>query len=384
MAGTTHDVTLFIGARPNLPKAATLVRAFAAPPLRDAGAGLRIVHTGQHAAGRMGLSYADTLGVSVEQVLRAPDADRDGERLSSLVAVIDRYLARSGDPDLAVVVGDVNSTLAAAVVAARNGIPVAHVEAGLRSHVRDEPEELNRRMITAVADFHLAPSQRAVDNLLRENVPREAISFVGNAHTESFLLADEQRGASTVLTDLGLRSGSYVLLSVHKASTMQHLPWLDELVCKLAGQQPVVWAVHPGSSKLLRAAAPHLLTLDDVRYLQPLPYHGFGQLLTSAACVVTDSAGMQEETTASGVACVTVGAATARPETVSHGTNAYAGFDVGLALAATDQAVRGTRRTPPRLPDRWDTQVSTRISEVLAAVLTDRAAARQNASLTHR
>ncbi|MEV6964072.1 UDP-N-acetylglucosamine 2-epimerase [Hamadaea sp. NPDC051192] len=383
MAGIAHDVTLFIGARPNLPKAATLVRAFAAPPLRDAGAGLRVVHTGQHAAGRMGLSYADTLGIRVEEVLRAPDADRDGERLSSLVAVIDRYLARSGDPDLAVVVGDVNSTLAAAVVAARNGIPVAHVEAGLRSHVRDEPEELNRRMITAVADFHLAPSRRAVGNLLRENISGERIWLVGNAHTESFLLGADERRAAADPVDLGLEPGSYVLLSVHKASTMQHQTWLEELVHKLAGQERVVWVLHPGCHKLLTLAAPHLLAVDGVRYLDPLPYHDFGRLLTSAACVVTDSAGMQEETTVSGVACVTVGVDTARPETVSHGTNAFAGFDVGLALAATDQAVRGPRR-PAQVPEHWDTSVSTRISEVLAGILADSAAARQNASLTHQ
>jgi len=364
------DVTMFIGARPNLPKAATVLRAFDTGSLRHLPVRLRVVHTGQHSAEQMGLGYAHTMGVRIDEVLESPAADEDGRRLAGLVAAVDGYLSRVARPDLAIVLGDVNSTLAAALVLGRRGIPIVHVEAGLRSGAA-EPEEINRKIITAVADVHLAPSRQAVMNLRRENVPDDRIYFVGNAHTETFLLGAADRATTGVLERLGLRPGGYTLLSVHKTPTVQNLGWLFDLVRAASRLPSVVWVVHPSAREMLLRNEPSLLELPSLRYLGPQPYYEFGRLLTSAACVITDSAGMQEETTVSGVPCVTVGAPTARPETMAYGTNTFTGFDVPAAEAAAAEALRVG--AAPSVPEHWDAHVSRRISQALTSVLTEHA-----------
>jgi UDP-N-acetylglucosamine 2-epimerase (non-hydrolysing) len=355
-------VYAFIGARPNLPKAATVQRAFVLPPLRSIEAELSVIHMGQHDNPAMGLGYVGSLGLEVDNVLSSRRTGSDSGDLAELITSVGSLLASMPYPDLLIVFGDVNSTVAAALVGARNGLPVVHVEAGLRSFSPD-PEEVNRKVVTACADFHFVPSARAYENLTRENIPQDDIYFVGNAHTESFLMSKTARSASSILQELSLSQGSYILFSVHKPTTLSNAESLGSLVERIATLPNPIWVMHPHTTRRLQVT-PGLLSFKSITYLDPIPYNDFGKLLENAAFVVTDSAGLQEECTVAGVPCITVGAPTARPETVYSGTNLFAGYDLDkwtiLARALLEKSTH-----PKSIPDRWDTQVSARISQAL-------------------
>jgi UDP-N-acetylglucosamine 2-epimerase (non-hydrolysing) len=273
-------------------------------------------------------------------------------------------------PDLVSVVGDVNSTLAAAVVAAKMLIPLAHVEAGLRSFDRTMPEEINRMVTDRLADLLLTPSADADDNLLAEGVGRERIHRVGNVMIDSLLAARPKAEALPTLRELGLSPRQYAVCTLHRPSNVdvsQKLSGLLGALGKIARVAPVVFPVHPRTRKMIHDAglppAPAGLEL-----IEPMGYLEFLALTSQAKLVLTDSGGLQEESTALGVPCLTIRENTERPITVTVGTNIVVGTDPDRIVAEALKALEGKGKTG-KVPELWDGHAAERIAAVYECAL---------------
>jgi len=265
-------------------------------------------------------------------------------------------------PDAVVVVGDVNSTLACAVVAAKAGCLVAHVEAGLRSRDWSMPEEVNRVVTDRVSDYLFAPSPDAVENLQAEGFRPDQVHLVGNVMVDTLLANLERARSRPVLDSLGLDLGGYVLVTLHRPANVDDTATLAGLVAALgaiAVHRPVIFPVHPRTrERMAGLAGPH-----GVRLVDPLGYLDFIALEAGAAVVLTDSGGVQEETTVLGVACLTLRDNTERPITVSEGTNRVVGRDPERIIAEACRALTGGAQA--RRPDLWDGKAAERIAGVI-------------------
>jgi UDP-N-acetylglucosamine 2-epimerase (non-hydrolysing) len=347
-----------VGARPNFVKAAPVIRA-----LGRAGVEQRVVHTGQH--------YDDALsGVFFEQ-LALPEPDLNlgvgsgthaRQTAALLVALEDAFLAER--PSLVVVYGDVNSTVAAALVAAKLHIPVAHVEAGLRSFDMEMPEEVNRIVTDRLADLCFATSADAVDHLRHEGVPAGRIHLVGNSMIDSLEVARPHLDPAGARAEVGLPDGPFGVVTLHRPGNVDEPGRTRTLVDALAAAAalvPLVFPVHPRGRAALEAAG--LADAPGVRLVAPLGYLPFLSLVAGSAVVITDSGGVQEETTIFGIPCLTVRPNTERPVTITHGTNRLVEpADVPAAVA--DVLAAGP--PGPRRPPLWDGHAGERIAAVLA------------------
>ncbi|MGW4381026.1 UDP-N-acetylglucosamine 2-epimerase [Kitasatospora sp. NPDC004531] len=359
---TGPTITAYLGARPNTPKVWTLQRAVG--KMRTPGVSWSYVHTGQHYDPRLGQGLCEELDLRVDRWLRCGDAASDAEQLGRLCALVERDLDEH-PADAVVVVGDVNSTVAAALVAARRGTPVIHLEAGLRSPDRT-PEEANRRIVTACADHHLATTAEAVDALRAEGVAAGDVHFVGNPMAECHLAHHDPDRDTEVLARLGLSPGGYVLATLHKPAALSHpKPVLDVLRDLAAHGLPPVLPLHPRAAAHL---ADHGL-LDGAlaeRVLPPQPYLAFGALLRNCAFVVTDSDGVQEEAAAARVACLATVPGNARDVTRACGSTHFADSWLQLPTARIRELAAAR---PARRPPRWDTRVSDRLAAALDGIL---------------
>jgi UDP-N-acetylglucosamine 2-epimerase (non-hydrolysing) len=340
-----------VGARPNFPKLAPVYRA-----AEQAGLDQCVVHTGQH--------YDDALSASFfrDLSIRAPDVNLDVGSSSHAVQVariMERFepVLERYQPDWIVVYGDVNSTVAAALVASKLGVRVAHVEAGLRSNDRRMPEEINRIVTDRLADLLLAPSRDAVDTLRAEGEPDHEIVFVGNVMIDSLFFALPEARRIGFRESLGIARDSAVVVTLHRPSNVDDPTRLEAIASalrRIAERRPVVFAAHPRTSQRLATAG---ISLGDVKILPPIRYLEMLDLVESAGVVVTDSGGLQEETTALGVPCLTVRENTERPITVTEGTNRLVPDPAelfALAVAARRPA------SAPR-PEGWDGNAAERI-----------------------
>jgi len=353
-----------VGARPNFVKIAPIMAALRG----HAGVEQRLVHTGQHYDRRMAGAFFDDLG------LPAPDHDLrvgSGTHAEQTAAVMTRFepvLVDEG-PDLVVVVGDVNSTLAAALVAAKRGVPVAHVEAGLRSFDRSMPEEINRILTDQLSALLLAPTDDAAANLRRDGLPADAITVVGNVMIDTLLAHRATLPWPALDESIDLGERGYIVLTLHRPANVDDPARLAAILARVAdaaADLPVVFPVHPRTGRLLARDAARPVP-PGVRQIEPLGYRRFLALMNRAAFVITDSGGIQEETTALGVPCFTVRDTTEWPRTVTAGTNTLVGADAaGLAAAVADLRA-GRRRT--LVPGLEDGQASGRIAGILARYL---------------
>jgi len=354
-----------VGARPNFVKAAPVIRALAA-----AGVAQRVIHTGQH--------YDDSLSgiFFAELELPAPDLNlgvgsgsHARQTAALLVALEDAFEAVR--PALVIDYGDVNSTLAAALVAAKLHLPQAHVEAGLRSFDMDMPEEVNRRIADALADLCFATSAEAVDNLRREGVAAERIHLVGNPMIDSLEAARPRLDPAGARTAAGVADVPYGVVTLHRPGNVDEpvrTRALVEGLAAAAAMVPLVFPVHPRGRAALVAAG--LGDVPGLRMIEPLGYRAFLSLVAGSAVVVTDSGGVQEETTILGVPCLTVRPNTERPVTITHGTNRLIG--PGDLPAAVAGALAAGRPAPAR-PPLWDGRAGARIAAVLVGWLRDHA-----------
>jgi UDP-N-acetylglucosamine 2-epimerase (non-hydrolysing) len=262
-------------------------------------------------------------------------------------------------PDWVVVYGDVNSTAAAALVASKMNVRVAHVEAGLRSYDRTMPEEINRIVTDRLADLLLVPSRDAVETLRAEGEPAEEIEFVGNVMIDSLFFALDAARRTGFRESIGLTRGSAFVVTLHRPSNVDNIERLGAIakaLSRLAEHAPVVFAAHPRTSQRLTAAG---LSLGNTRLLEPLPYPKMLNLVEGARVVITDSGGLQEETTALGVPCLTVRENTERPITVTEGTNTLVPDPRDLV----DAAMRAAPPKSDRRPEGWDGHAAERIVE---------------------
>ena len=351
-------------ARPNFMKIAPVIRA-----LEERGVDVTLVHTGQHYDERMSDAFFHDLGMRAPDVRLGIGSGTHAEQTAAVMVAFEPLLAEVR-PYCVVVVGDVNSTLACALVAAKAGVPVAHVEAGLRSDDRTMPEEINRIMVDAISDWLLTPSRDADHNLMMEGVARERVWCVGNVMVDSLLANRARADAVSLLRRLDLRPQGYTLLTLHRPSNVDDPVTLSRLLDAVeivAYDRPVVFPAHPRTrAKLVEhGLMDRVLALHNVRLVEPLGYLDCLALMDHACVVMTDSGGIQEETTVLGVPCLTLRETTERPITVTHGTNLVVGTDPAVIVQAYDDVpkVRMERR-----PDLWDGQAAARIAAVLTIV----------------
>jgi UDP-N-acetylglucosamine 2-epimerase (non-hydrolysing) len=355
-----------VGARPNLVKIAPLMRAMQRHP---AAIQPVLVHTGQHYDERLSDIFFRQMGIREPDVNLEVGSASHSRQTGEILQRIEPVLIEQ-KPDLVLVVGDVNSTMAATLAAAKLSIPVAHVEAGLRSFDRTMPEEINRLVTDALADYLFVTEADAVENLLREGRPRERIYLVGNVMIDAlrqFLPLAQQ---SSITTELGLVDGAakllpFAILTLHRPSNVDSEETFNGLlsaVGKIAEKVPVVFPVHPRTQQRLHAGKNSLH--PNVRLIPPVGYLDFLCLLSHAKLVLTDSGGIQEETTALGVPCLTLRENTERPVTAAQGTNQIVGLDPTKILAAAHYVLAGKTRAG-RIPEFWDGNAAERIVNIL-------------------
>lgn len=345
-----------VGARPNFVKAAPVVRAL--------DVGQVLVHTGQHYDERLSEIFFHQLGLPRPDVdLGVGSGSHARQTAALLPALEDQFVAL--DPSLVVVYGDVNSTLAAALVAAKLQVPVAHVEAGLRSFDDTMPEEVNRRVTDSLSALHFVTSVEAVGHLAREGISGDGVHFVGNPMIDTLLQHLDRFDAARARAEVGLGAAEpYGLVTLHRPGNVDDPGAIAALVVALkevSGELPLVFPLHPRGRAAFDEAG--LTQVRDITVVEPLGYIEFMSLMRDARLVVTDSGGVQEETTVLGVPCVTVRPNTERPVTISHGTNRLSRIEdlAGTALAALGEAPAEHDRTPPL----WDGRSGPRIAHVL-------------------
>jgi UDP-N-acetylglucosamine 2-epimerase (non-hydrolysing) len=363
-------------ARPNFMKIAPVIRA-----LEERGVEVTLVHTGQHYDAQMSDAFFRDLGMRAPDVRLGIGSGTHAEQTGAVMAAFEPVLEQVR-PYAVVVAGDVNSTLACALVAAKAGIPVAHVEAGLRSDDRSMPEEINRLMVDSISDWLLTPSPDGDANLLLEGVAKDRVYCVGNVMVDSLLANRARADAVSLLRRLDLRPQGYTLLTLHRPSNVdcrETLTRLLDAVEVVAYDRPVVFPVHPRTRAQLAAHGllERVETMHGVRMIEPLGYLDCIALMDHAAVVLTDSGGIQEETTVLGVPCLTLRETTERPMTVTHGTNTVVGTNPVDIVNAYDDVpkVRMERR-----PDLWDGKAAERIAAVLTTVAPPLAASRRTPS----
>jgi len=367
----TIELLAVAGARPNFIKIAPLLRAIDnVPEFR-----VHLVHTGQHYDPNLSDVFFRELGISMPNAHLNVGSGSHATQTAQVMLAIEEVMLNE-KPDVVVVVGDVNSTLAATLVAVKLGIPVAHIEAGLRSFDRAMPEEINRILTDAVADFLFTPSPEANENLLKEGIPDERIFLVGNIMIDSLLYHVEQARQLDVMNKWNLAKQNYVLVTLHRPSNVDDRHSLKDILAALDDVQqhiPVLFPMHPRTRRRLREfeleglaqVAKHLHIIEPVGYLE------FVALMMNSAAILTDSGGVQEETTVLGVPCLTLRDNTERPITVEQGTNKLIGAKPANIFPEIMATLQNDNTTPQK-PPLWDGRTAERIVKILRQELSPR------------
>lgn len=351
-----------VGARPNFMKAAPVLRALAAyPQVRQT-----LVHTGQHYDSAMSEVFFRQLEIPEPDFNLGIGSGSHAEQVARVMLAFEPILLES-KPKLVLVYGDVNSTIAAALVCAKLGVRVGHVEAGLRSRDRTMPEEINRLLTDQLSDLLFTPSADGDENLLREGVAPSKIHLVGNVMIDTLvrLLPRAEKEFPPAVPS------PYALITLHRPSNVDDLPWLAELLAtlvELSAELAVVFPVHPRTRKALNTLAAGE-TSARLNLLDPLPYLEFLGLQRHAAVVITDSGGIQEEATFLGVPCLTVRENTERPITITHGTNQLIGRDLQKLRSAVTEILQQkthSRCKGARVVPLWDGRAGERIARIIA------------------
>jgi UDP-N-acetylglucosamine 2-epimerase (non-hydrolysing) len=355
-----------VGARPNFMKVAPIVAAMKRRPTRFHPL---VVHTGQH--------YDAAMSDSFFRDLELPQPDThlgvgSASHAAQTAAVMQHFepVVINEKPDWVLVVGDVNSTLACALVCVKLGVKVAHVEAGLRSRDRTMPEEINRLLTDQIADLLLTPSADADANLRAEGIPPERIRLVGNVMIDSLLQNLERARGSHIKSDLGLTDKDYGVLTLHRPSNVDAPDTFARIIAALetiTQTLPVIFPVHPRTRKTIAelGLSDRVASIKNLRLIDPLGYLDFLSLYSAACLVLTDSGGIQEETTALGIPCLTLRENTERPITVELGTNVVVGTETSRIVTAASAALNGSAKRTTQTPPLWDGHTSERILDAL-------------------
>ncbi len=354
-----------VGARPNFMKVAPLHRELAKHSDRVRHL---ICHTGQHYDEKMSKIFFDDLELPQPDIYLGVGSGSHAEQTAKIMVAFEQVLLEH-KPDLVIVVGDVNSTLACSVTAAKLHIPVAHVEAGLRSFDRDMPEEINRMVTDVIADYLFVTEQAGLDNLKHEGVADEKVFFVGHVMIDSLVHYRAKAATSPVMEEFGLTPRGYTLVTLHRPSnvdTRENLELILGIFEELQSETRFIFPVHPRTRARIaefglseRVQAIGSLTLCD-----PIGYLDFLRLMDNAALVLTDSGGIQEETTYLQVPCITLRESTERPITAEIGSNEVVGLNAALAVEKSRAALNGNGKRGS-IPVLWDGSAAHRIVDIL-------------------
>lgn len=353
-----------VGARPNLPKIAPLMREMK----RHADVEPLLVHTGQHYDDKLNDIFFRQMGIPAPDVNLEVGSGSHAAQTAEILKRIEPVLL-DRQPDLVLVVGDVNSTIAVSLAAVKLGMRVAHVEAGLRSFDRSMPEEINRILTDALADYLFVTEDDAIEHLLKEGRPRESIFLVGNVMIDSLRYFLPTAQQSRIGEELGVAKGQdwrrFAVLTLHRPSNVDSADKLNELlgaIDSIAAEVPVIFPVHPRTrQRLAQAGVSHH---PGLKFVEPVGYLDFLCLLSRATLVLTDSGGIQEETTALGIPCLTLRENTERPVTITQGTNLLVGTDPANIVSAARKSLAGESKAG-RIPPLWDGHSAERIVDIL-------------------
>ncbi len=343
---------------------------------KDARVRQVLVHTGQHYDPKMSDVFFQDLGMPAPDAHLGAGGGSHAQQTAKIMVEVEPVILRE-EPDVVVVAGDVNSTVAVALVAAKLGVAVAHIEAGLRSWDWRMPEEVNRVLTDRMSDLLFTPSRDADENLAKEGIDPGRVRFVGNVMIDSLHAALPRARESRIHQQLGVRKGEYALATLHRPSNVDEPAALERLLVALAevsGRIPVVFPVHPRTRARLSVDASLRARAEGARGLKladPIGYLDFLALTANARLVMTDSGGIQEETTALGVPCLTVRHNTERPVTVEVGSNTLVGTDPAQVVPAAVAVLEG-RGKKGRVPDLWDGRAAERIARILVRFCEER------------
>jgi len=357
-------IACIAGARPNFMKIAPILSAIKKYPKLDP----ILVHTGQHYDYEMSQVFFDELDIPKPDVYLGVGSGSHAVQTAKIMIAFEETVNQYR-PDIVLVVGDVNSTLACAIVSAKLWIPVAHVEAGIRSFDRTMPEEINRILTDVISDFMFTPTEMANENLKKEGIPDEKIFLVGDVMIDTLLKYKEKAKSTQVLQRMGLSKGSYALMTLHRPSNVDIKENLIKILSAIEAVQhriKIVLSLHPRTKARLKefGLEDRVAKMDNLIITDPLGYLEFMGLMIDAKFILTDSGGMQTESTVLNIPCLTLRENTERPETINYGTNTLVGNDTECIIQESLKILDGKGKSGT-YPSIWDGHTSDRIAEIL-------------------
>ncbi len=363
----TGEIILVVGARPNFMKIAPLYAE-----LKRRGVKQILLHTGQHYDKNMSKVFFEDLGMPEPDIYLGIGSGSHAEQTAKVMVEFEKVCIEH-QPSMVVVVGDVNSTIACSIVAAKLWITSAHVEAGLRSFDRKMPEEINRILTDTICDLLLTPSLDGNENLLKEGVEAHKIHFVGNIMIDSLMINLERARNCDVHARLNIEKGNYGVVTLHRPSNVDDKEAFERIITALEvlGEKiPLVLPLHPRTNKQAEnfGLSGRLKSIPNIIITEPAGYLDFVALMASSKIVLTDSGGLQEETTALGIPCITLRENTERPITVIEGTNIIVGNDKD-AIISTAMDILDNGGKSGSIPQLWDGNTASRISDVLLSYI---------------
>ena len=353
-----------VGARPNFMKIAPIQREMEKHPELEP----LIIHTGQHYDEKMSKLFFDDLELPRPARYLHVGSATHAQQTAKVMVEFEKVVEEE-KPDLVLVVGDVNSTAACSLVSAKMGVKIAHVEAGLRSYDRGMPEEINRMVTDTLSDYLFVTEQSGIDNLRREGIPDEKVFFTGNVMIDSLVYFLEKARTSDILHRLGVNGDVYALVTLHRPSNVDVKENFEKLLnafSQIEKDLKIVFPIHPRSRKMLSnfGLDNRIAEMKNLVLLDPIGYLDFMKLMQDAKLVLTDSGGIQEETTYLGIPCITLRENTERPVTIDVGTNILVGSNTELVVKEAKKVISGQAKQG-RIPDLWDGHAAERIVEII-------------------
>ena len=356
-------ITIIAGARPNFMKIAPIIHAIQKARSRQKNISFRLVHTGQHYDKKMSATFFEELNIPHPNVNLECGGGSQAEQTAAILVNFEKELIQN-PTDLVLVVGDVTSTMACAIVAKKLMTKVAHVEAGIRSFDLTMPEEINRMVTDSITDYYFTTSEIANENLSKEGAVKDQIFYVGNVMIDTLLKNEPRFRKPTLFDELGLKNNNYFMLTMHRPANVDQANKLkllmDEIVNNTQGL-PIVFPIHPRTAKIFLDLG---ISSENLKIVEPLGYLEFNYLVKNAKAVITDSGGITEETTVMGVPCLTLRDNTERPETITIGTNELVGTNPENIKPALDLLFSGQWKKGG-IPHLWDGKAADRIINYL-------------------
>ena len=356
-------VYIVAGARPNFMKVGPILKSLKLEKEKSNRIDFKLIHTGQHYDYNMSGSFFEQLEIQNPDIFLNAGSGTQAEQTASVMVAFEKELIKTR-PSIVIVVGDVNSTMACTIAAKKLNIPVAHVEAGIRSYDLTMPEEINRLVTDSIADYFFTTTIDAGQNLIRSNISEDKIFFVGNTMIDTLLQNIHKLKEPSIVKENNIELHNYFILTLHRPSNVDDYSKLKQILDTIEKNNnglPVIFPVHPRTNKVLSENG---FYSDKIILTEPLGYHEFIYLIKNAKGIITDSGGVTEEATVLSVPCITLRNSTERPETVSIGTNELVGESMDLLKESIIKIVRNEWKTGA-IPERWDGQTADRIVEVL-------------------